>query len=29
MDGLAKTGCIDEARSVFNEMKEKCVKPGI
>jgi pentatricopeptide repeat protein len=29
MDGLAKNGLLDEARSVFNEMKEKCVKPGI
>lgn len=26
MDGLSKAGCLDEARVVFNEMQEKCVK---
>jgi pentatricopeptide repeat protein len=29
MDGLAKNGLLDEARSVFNEMKEKRVKSGM
>lgn len=28
MDGLAKTGQINEARSIFDEVKEKGVKSG-
>ena len=29
MDGLAKAGHIDEAKSIFDEMKEKSVRSGM
>lgn len=29
MDALAKAGHIDEAKSVFSEMKKKCVTTGM